>query len=278
MSRIGKRILLITFGIVSFLALYTTAFAAPTYEYQSNWSVTVDFVGDQPNAILLVEAWKYDANTDALLETFSETRQLSCEVRKGTNIVGGKAHFEGGRGIQCAMPSIQNLVYHMTKGEFTPEKACACKSGAVVSSDVTLAPNITAADRENPIAVMEDIQFASPLLAYSSTRANLNMRVGTVTAVSPFYVAQLPNNLVQGSFTEINPPDSNVFTYVNAFTANGEYLAAAPGVVNAPLYISNNQPSLSIGYNSQTGEGLYGVMSELFVDPGCSGNGGSGGV
>ncbi len=278
MNRTGKRILFIVLGIITFLAFYSTTFAAPTFKYESNWSVSVDFVGDQPNATLLVEVWKYDGNTNALLNTFSETRPLNCTLGKGVHIIGAEAHFTGGGGIECAMPSIKEMVKNMTSGEYTPPEECTCKSGAVVSSDVEITPNLSKHDRENPIAIMDDIQFSSPVLAYSSARSKLNMTVDTVTAVSTYYVPQTPNNLVNGTFTQINPPAANVYTYVNAFNANGLFLTAAPDVVNAPLFISNNQPTLHIGFNPLTNQGLYGVMAQLFVDPGCAGNGGSGGV
>ncbi len=127
--RIGKRIPLLIVVIIGLLAVVNTAFAAPKYTFESNWSVTVDFIGNQPNAELLVEVWQYDANTLVLLNTFGETQTLNCVVPKGVQIFSNRAYFDGSAGIQCHLPSIQNIVYNLTNGEYKLPDECACKTG-----------------------------------------------------------------------------------------------------------------------------------------------------
>ena len=272
--RTGKRIIFMTTLLFSFFAFYSLAFAAPTYNYESNWSVTVDFVGNQPNATLLVEVWKYDANTDLLVDSYAETQTLNCNVPPTINIVGDKAFFDGSAGIDCALPSIQDIVYELTKHEYKLPEECTCKTGALVWSDVQLRPNMSKSHWENPIATMEDIQFSAPIPAQSHLRTQLEMRVDTVTAVSPFHTMPKTSNYLEGFFDELNPYGSVLYNYFNAFKANTDFLQATPNFVNGPLYISNVKPTLHIGFDPSTNEGLHGIMTDLFVDPGCFGNGG----
>jgi hypothetical protein len=272
--RIGKRIPFIIVIILGFFAVVSSAFAAPVVTFESNWAVTVDFAGNTPNAELLVEVWKYDANTLVLLDTYSETHTLNCNVPAGVKIFGDKAYFDGSAGIECALPSIQEIVYDLTKGEYKLPDECTCKTGAVVWADAQLRPNMSGKDWDNPIATMADIHFSSPIAANLHLRSNLEMTVDAVTAVSTPYNAPKTNSLLEGSFDEINPYGVPFYFYIIDLIADGNNLDTAPADHNAPLLISNVQPTLTIGYDSAAMEGFHGSMSELFVDPGCFGNGG----
>ncbi len=271
--RTGKRLIISIILLFTFFIFYSITFANDAYVFESNWSVTVDFVDNTPNAILFVEVWKYDQDTAVLLETYTETRALTCSVPKNVTLKDNKAYFDGSAGIRCALPSLQDIVYQLTDGDYKLPDECTCKTGAIVRSDVTLSPNNSATDWDNPLATMEDIQFSSPIKAGNVLRSSLEMIVASETAVSkPFAIQK--NNLLQGSFDEINPYNAPAFTYLVEFIANADLLGATPNIINTPLLISNIQPTLYIGYNPATNQGLHGVMSDLFVDPGCFGNGG----
>ncbi len=272
--RIGKRITFFIVIILGFFAIVSTTFAAPAYTFESNWSVTVNFAGNTPHAKLLVEVWKYDANTLALLNTYSEAHTLNCTVPAGVQIFDEEAHFDGSAGIECALPSIQEIVYDLTKGDYKLPDECTCKTGAVVWSDAKLRPNMSGTDWDNPIATMADIQFSSPITSNLLLRSNLEMTVDGITAVSTPFAAPKTNSLLEGSFDEINPYGVPFYFYIIDLIADGNNLNTSPADHNAPLLISNVQPTLTIGYDPATMEGFHGSMSELFVDPGCFGNGG----
>ena len=272
--RIGKRIPLFIVIILGFFVVVSKTFAAPAYTFESNWAVTVDFVGNTPNAELLVEVWKYDANTLGLLDTYSETQTLTCTVPDGIKIFNEEAHFDGSAGIRCDLPSIQKIVYDLTKGDYKLPNECTCKTGAVVWADARLRPNLGAKDWANPIATMADIQFSSPIPASTLLRAQLEMTVDGLTAVSKPFAASKTNSLFEGSFDEIHPYGVAFYLYLIDLIADGNDLDALPEQHNAPLLISNVQPTLTIGYDPAIMEGFHGSMSELFVDPGCFGNGG----
>ncbi len=272
--RIGKRIPLFIVVLFSLLAVVSTAFAAPKYTYESNWAVTVDYVGNTPNAELLVEVWKYDATTLVLLDTYAATHTLNCTVPTSVKIFNETARFDGSAGIECALPSIQGIVYDLTNGEYKLPTACTCKTGAVVWSDLQLRPNTSGVDWANPIATMADIQFSSPIPASTLLRTRLEMTVDGVTAVSTPFAAPKTSSLFEGSFDEIHPYGVPFYFYIIDLIANGNNMDTAPADHNAPLIISNVQPTLTIGYDPATKEGFHGSMSKLFVDPGCFGNGG----
>jgi hypothetical protein len=260
--------------LFSLLAVVSTAFAAPKHTFESNWAITVDFAGNTPNAELLVEVWKYDATTLVLLDSYAATHTLNCTVPAGVKIFNETARFDGSAGIECALPSIQDIVYDLTNGEYKLPAACTCKTGAVVWSDIQLRSNVSGSDWGNPIATMADIQFASPIPASTLLRTRLEMTVDGVTAVSTPFNAPNFSSLFEGSFDEINPYGVPFYYYIIDLIANGNNLDTAPAAYDDSLLISNIQPTLTIGYDPATLEGFHGSMSELFVDPGCFGNGG----
>ena len=272
---IGRKawlVLILLLGIT--LPLSTTVAADDDYIYESNWSITVDFIKSTVDATLLVEVWQYEEGTFDLLNYMSSSHPLDCNIPSSVFIEDGMANFYGEDGIRCELPSIQKIVAKMTNGDYKLPEACSCKTGAIVQSDITLMPNKDEKDWQNPLATLNTVAFAAPILASNVLRTNLEMMVSGQTAVSTIFPAQSFFQLYEGSFDEINPYPGAAYNYFNSFTIDGDYHAAKPGFINQPLLISNVEPALHIGYDPATGEGLHGSMSQLFVDPGCFGNGG----
>ena len=272
--RIGRAICLFLILILGSMFPLSSTLAAEEYIYESNWAVTVDFAKNEPNAALVVEVWKYEKSSYDLLDHVSSSHTLACEVPPSVLIKDGVANFSGGEGIRCDLPSIQDIVAQMTNDDYKLPEACSCKTGAIVQATMGLSPNISQKDWQNPVATLNSIAFAAPIPANSGLRTRLQMMVDGQTAVSPIFPAQSKFQPYEGSFDEMNPYPSPFYNYFNSFHFGGEFLGATPAFLAQPLYISNVEPALYIGFDKATGEGLYGRMSHLFVDPGCFGGGG----
>lgn len=273
--RIGRKIWLILILLFGVTLPLSTAFAAGNqYIYESNWAITVDFVEDTPNAVLVVEVWQYEQDTLDLVDHMVTSHMLSCHVPSSVLVKDSVATFSGGPGIRCELPSLAKIVSEMTVGAYQLPDACACKTGAIVQADTRLMANKSGPDRQNPIATLSSIALAAPIPAKTGLRTNLEMTVDGVTAVSKPFPAQSFFQLYEGSFDEINPYPSPTYNYFNHFEVDGAYQVAIPNFINQPLLISNTEPALYIGYDPGTGEGLYGEIGDLFVDPGCFGGGG----
>lgn len=273
--RNGRKIGLIFILLFSIVIPLSTTFAASEeYTYESNWAITVDFIKTQPVATLQVEVWKYQKDSLTLLDYMSSSYKLTCQVPSSVTIKNSTATFTGGEGIECALPSVKNIVSNMTNGDYQPPDTCSCKTGAIVQSKMTLTPNKSNVYWQNPIASMESIAFNAFIPADSGLRTRLQMTVDGQTAVSTLFAGQSYYQLYEGSFDELNPYLVPLYTYFNLFATDSDILAASPSIMNGPLFISNVEKVLHIGYDPKTGSGLHGRMKSLFVDPGCFGNGG----
>lgn len=272
--RIGRNIWLFLILLLGSMLPLNSAVAAKEYIYESNWAVTVDFAKNRPNATLFVEVWQYEISSLDLLDYMASSHTLECKVSSSVLIKDEVANFSGGEGIRCELPSIQLIVAQMTNGDYQLPEACACKTGAIVQATANLSPNASQQAWQNPIATLNSIAFAAPIPANGGLRTRLQMMVDGQTAVSPLFSAQPQFQLYEGSFDETHPYPSSFYDYFNSFHADEQFLGATPAFITQPLYISNVEPALFIGFDPATGAGLHGRISRLFVDPGCFGNGG----
>lgn len=269
----GKRLIgMVLFVVFLFAGLvFSTTPAAAATEWRSTWVVDVDFVGNTPNALLTVTVERDSGGGWVLFA--EEARQLTCTRDGGVLLVNDTAVFDGTGNIRCDMPSVRGMVRQMTDGLYTPTPSCDCKGNPIMTADVSLNPNTSASDRQNPLATRVtplgamDMALAAPVPAFSTTPlASLVFTVGNETAQSnPFIANALPNMLQATYFTVGN-------LHQAAFVANGANPGTGAGPV-ADLTVSNNATILYIGYSPLTGESLHGTLENLSLDPGCYGTG-----
>lgn len=255
--------------ILTFLAVTMQAQAAPLW--RSTWQVSADFVGDQPNATLVVMVERQNsAGVWVLYNT--ESMPLNCEAAPGVSFANDTAVFNGTGAITCAMPSVRQIVQRMTNGRYTPAEACDCKDSPLIEANVQLDPNATSSARQNPLVHRAagggaDMALAAAVPAFSTTPlASMQFTVDDNPAQSnPFIASALPNVLAARYSNDggaLQP----------AFQANGADPGTGAAAVPA-LAVSNEAATLYIGYSPLTGESLYGTLHSLDVDPGCYGSG-----
>ncbi|MCL4264539.1 MAG: hypothetical protein KJ069_15050 [Anaerolineae bacterium] len=269
----GKRligmVLLVSF-LFAGLVLSASPAAAAT-EWRSTWVVDVDFVGNTPNALLTVTVERDTGGGWVLFA--EEARQLTCVRDGGVLLVNDTAVFDGTGNIRCDMPSVRGIVRQMTDGRHTPTPNCDCKGNPIMTADVSLNPNITGSDRQNPLASRVtplgamDMALAAPVPAFSTTPlSSLLFTVGKETAQSnPFIASALPN-VLQATYFAVGD------WHQADFMANGVNPGTGAGPV-ADLAVSNDATILYIGYSPLTGESLHGTLEDLSLDPGCYGTG-----
>jgi hypothetical protein len=248
--------------------------AAAVVEYEANWAVHVDFVGNQPNATLAVDVWEYTDGVET--DHLDTTRTLRCFVSNGVAINDSEAIFSGSGRIYCAMPSVRRIVYQMTEGEFIPPLECVSKGGAFAKTEIVLEPNLTGQTRSNPIFTMPDLALEAIMPPPPEPTLATKMRffVDDRNAFSDQFMANLGLNSLQADFNQVIvglPPADLI--YHPLFYANGTQLSSAPSDINEDLSLSLGQRRLYIGYSPDTGESLYGRIRTLDVDPGCPGIG-----
>lgn len=258
---------LLLFGFLLLgLTMYVQSAAADEDpQWESNWYITVDFVGNTPNAELVVQVWEYIDGIPQPLPPAVE--QLDCSAAPSVNLVNDTAVFSGKGAIRCAMPSIQKIVWELTDGEFELDDACDCKTGATATATVQYVPNTTLSTFDNPLFSLVGLDWSTPMQA-NSFRPGLQMIVDSATAESKDFAATYsPMSLT----TDFMPLGNDKF--MPFFTAVGIPLTSVPALIQQPLAISNNQTVLYIGYSPHTKESLNGTLIDLFLDPGCFGNG-----
>ncbi|MCB8968267.1 MAG: hypothetical protein H6660_15400 [Ardenticatenaceae bacterium] len=197
---------------------------------------------------------------------------LACVTAGGVSFTNDTAVFDGTGSIQCAMPSLQEIVYDMTNGRYTPQTSCNCKGNPTILADVQLTPNTTGSDWENPLVhralgTSTDMALAATVPAYSTIpQAFMQLNVvGNLAQSNPFIANHMPNSLA-ASYVKV------IAGMQPAFLANG----ADPGTGTPPasgLAVSNAATTLTIGYSPISGQSLHGVLHSLNVDPGCYGTG-----
>jgi hypothetical protein len=241
--------------------------SASQVDYEANWLVHVDFIGNQVNADLTVQVWEFtDGEETSYLET---TRSLNCQVRNGVEIDNNEATFSGGKGIVCVVPNRRQIIYNMTRGGFIPPTQCALRKGAFVESEIVLDPNSTGQVHMNPIFTMPDLALDAIMPPSSNYLTLMHFSVdGTSSDSIPFFANPIQNSLL-AFFNQVNDPDGGDLAYQPIFVANGTLLPAAPSDIDEDLSLSLTKSRLDIGYSPVTEAGLFGQMLSLDIDPGC---------
>jgi len=257
----------ILFAFVFLILTGNQKASATQVEYEANWFVHVDFVGNQVNADLTVAVWEFtDGEETAYLET---TRDLNCQVRSGVELDNNTATFSGGKGIVCLVPNRRQIIYNMTGGGFVPPNQCALRKGAFAESKLLLDPNNTGQVRMNPIFTMPDLSLDAITPSSPNLLALMHFNVDSQTADSAQFLANPGQNTLQAFFNQVNDPDGGDLAYQPLFFANGTLLPSFPANIDEDLSLSLQQSRLDIGFSPETQAGLFGTMTSLDIDPGC---------
>ncbi len=273
MMRIGKYLLVATlFLFLSIFLFFSTSQKALANQpqYEANWDIKVDFIGDQPNAILTV---RVKESSDGMVMNYSTEHELNCHVPASVEIDNNEAVFNGKGGILCKIPSLKQIVYEMTDGQFILPDECDCKSGAFAVADLTLDPNITGELESNPVFTMKDLWMDAQLLPDSSFRGQMEFTVDNHSALSDGFHVQPTSNFLYANFLQTNGPDSEDLSFLPLFDANGTDLEATPNQIEEDLALSFKQHRIYLGYSPLTHQGLNGRIKTLHIDPGCFGSG-----
>ncbi|MFZ0545282.1 MAG: hypothetical protein WAM60_07580 [Candidatus Promineifilaceae bacterium] len=241
--------------------------SAAGVEYEANWVVHVDFVGNQVNADLIVQVWEFTNGEETdYLET---TRNLNCQVRSGVAIDNNTATFSGGKGIVCFVPNRRQIIYDMTEGGYIPPTHCELQKGAFAQSDVVLDPNGTGQVRMNPLFTMPDLSLDAIMPPSSNYQTLMHFSVDGQSADSPQFSANPEQNTLQAFFNQVNDPEGGDLAYQPFFVINGMVFPSVLPDVDENLSLSLTKSRLDIGYSPVTDERLFGQMLSLDIDPGC---------
>lgn len=252
--------------IFLFLAGNQEAKAAEV-EYEANWLIHVDFLGNQVNAALTVQVWEFtDGEETGYLE---RTSPIQCQVRSGVEIDNNEATFSGGKGIVCLVPNRRQIIYDMTRGAFIPPNQCDLRKGAFAESDIMLDANNTGQVRMNPIFTMPDLSLDAIMPPSSTLLTLMHFIVDGQTADSQQFTANPGLNTLQAFFNQVNDPNGGDLAYQPLFFANGTLIPTATPDIDEDLALSLTQSRLDIGFSPETQEGLFGTMTSLDIDPGC---------
>jgi len=257
-------LILFTIGFL-FLSSNQKATAAQV-EYEANWFIHVDFIGNQVNADLTVAVWEFDGEGTTYLET---TRSLNCQVRNGVEIDNNEATFSGGKGIVCLVPNRRQIIYNMTRGGFIAPTECALRKGAFAESQIVLDPNSTGQVRMNPIFTMPDLSLDAIMPPSSTLLTLMHFRVDGQTADSIHFTASPGLNTLQAFLNQVNDPNGGDLAYQPLFFANGLLVPSVTSDIDEDLALSLTKSRLDIGFSPEGQEGLFGTMTSLDIDPGC---------
>jgi hypothetical protein len=245
---------------------------AQVVEYEADWSIHVDFLGNRVNALLTVEVWDFTdgVQTDYLVTT----RNLRCRVPNSVEISDNEAIFNGEGRILCLVPPRQKIVENMTDGAFIPSNHCLCKDGAFAQSEIVLdALDPSDPPRTNPIFSMSDLTLLVDMPPVPQFAAMMRFHVDSQVAISHQFIAdQVPNALL-ADFNQVNDPDGKDLAYQPIFVANGTVYPSNPPNIDEELSLSMKRTRLFIGHWPETGQSLFGRIRSLDLDPGCFGTG-----
>ena len=244
---------------------------AQVVEYEADWSIHVDFLGNRVNALLTVEVWEF---TDGLQTDYLvTTRDLNCRVPNSVEISDNEAIFAGEGDILCLVPPRQKIVENMTDGAFVPPHQCLSKDGAFAQSEIVLDANDTGQLRFNPIFTLPDMALEAQMPPFPTLTTMIRFFVDIPNAVSQQFTANPGLNLLQADFNQVNDPNGKDLAYQPFFIANGSLLSSIPANIDEELSLSLRRSRLFIGHSPQTGESLFGRIRSLDLDPGCFGTG-----
>ncbi|MEM7332464.1 MAG: hypothetical protein AAF490_10245 [Chloroflexota bacterium] len=271
--RIGKlslSVLLFLFlSFFLFLANNQKAFANQP-QFEASWDIQVDFIGNQPNATLTVRVKEY---FNDMVTNHSTKHELSCHVPASVAIENDEAVFNGKGGILCKIPSLKQIVFEMTDGQFVLPDECDCKSGAFAAANLTLDPNTAGDVESNPVFTMKDLWMDAQLLPDTSFRGQMAFTVDNHTALSDGFHVLPSSNFLYANFLQTNGAESEDLSFKPLFDANGTDLEATPEQIEEDLALSFKQHRIYIGYSPLTHQGFNGRIRTLHVDPGCFGSG-----
>lgn len=243
---------------------------AATTNWRNHWDVQVNFIGDEPNALLTVTV---EQDTGTGWKFYAENiSRLHCTTAPGVTLTSNTAVFSGTGAIQCQMPSVRELVQQMTSGRYTPNETCNCKGNPTINTKVVLDPNITGTVWDNPLVyrmdgTKTDMALDVPVPAYSTIpMANMTFAVNEYVASSNSFLANARPNTLMATYANLGAALQPVFI------ANG----ANPGTGALPvakLSVTYMETDLFIGYSPVTGASLHGTLESLQIDPGCYGTG-----
>lgn len=273
--RIGKLPLLVVplLLIATLLFINHTQPAAATQsEYEASWAIHVDFVGNQPNATLTVRV-KETIGGMVQPELISQ-HTMPCHVPAAVSINNDEAIFNGKGGILCGIPSMKQIVFEMTDGEFILPDECDCKSGAFATSSLVLDPNSSGELRRNPVFTMKDLGMEAQMLPSSTLSSQMRFVVDGRSALSDTFFANLSANFLLANFHQINGPQATDLAFTPLFDANGFDLQSTPELIEDDLALSFKQHRIYIGYSPLIHQGMHGRIRTLDIDPGCFGTGG----
>lgn len=262
--------LLVSFGFL--LGVNHQQAAAELIEYETDWSIHVDFQGNRVNAQLTVEVWQFTNGTETDYQV--RRRRLRCHVPNSVTISENEAIFNGVGRILCLVPSRQRIVQNMTNGAFIPSDQCLCEDGAFAATQIVFdALDPGDESRTNPIFAMADMALLADMPPFPPLAAMMRFHVDSEVAVSHQFIAdQVPNALL-ADFNQVNDPEGGDLLYQPVFAANGVVYPSNPANIDEALSLSMNSSRLFIGYWPETGQSLYGRIRSLDLDPGCFGTG-----
>ncbi len=245
---------------------------AQAVEYETDWSIHVDFLGNRVNARLTVEVWEF---TDGVQTDYRiRARNLRCHVPNSVEISDNEAIFNGEGRIRCLVPSRQKIVEKMTDGVFIPSDHCLCKDGAFATSEIVFdALDPGEPPRTNPIFSMSDMALLADMPPSPTFATMMRFHVDSQVAISQQFIAdQVPNSLL-ADFNQVNDPNSGDLAYQPIFVANGTVYPSNPANIDEELSLSMKRSRLFIGHWPKTGQSLSGRIRSLDLDPGCFGTG-----
>ncbi len=268
------RINKIPLAVVSTLLLMAFLFfsgnqeaAAAQSDFEANWSIHVDFEGNEVNAELTVEVVEFPPGGGTI--HLERTSPLRCRVRDGVTLDNNEATFSGGNGIVCRVPSRRRIIFNMTGGEFIPPSECDCKAGALAESEIVLDANTTGEVRQNAIFTMPDLALRAIMPPVSTLQTLMHFDVDGQVANSEPFIANPGLNTLLAHFAQVNGPNSDDLAYQPFFLANGTALLGFPTDIEEDLALSLRRSRLYIGYSPETEFELLGRMTSLDIDPGC---------
>lgn len=236
----------------------TTAQAAPG-TLEARWFVEMSFPNDKPVATMTIEIY-YESRSGTPILYTSDVFPISCLEVGSVEIANNIAIFDGHGYFECTMPSFQEKVTDLTRGELQVPDACTCKLAYGVADFMF---STTAG---NPIFTMPELQFSAPVQPYGV--ANYQLMVNGAVAESETF---LPNSKLQSGLGQIQQQGGG---YAPEFSVDGANLGSNPAFIGGKLEMPTNQTTFYVGFNPDNGDVLVGKLSGFVMDPGCVGHGG----
>ncbi|MEM7113021.1 MAG: hypothetical protein AAF614_11355 [Chloroflexota bacterium] len=263
MSIYKYRFVIPVLAIMSFVFVQQPVVAQSTY--WASWEIEIDFVNNQPNAVIFVEAGTYVGGQPYMLH--STQQSFPCHVVGSVEMADEQGHFDGNGYLECESPNVVEIVDQMTGGQMGDLAAeCECKT-PWAQVDLTLNQNPAQTNPQNPIFSRSDLAIAVPLTGGSD--AQVVFTVDGETAVSDIFDPAKKDSV----YADFNQQVATK-SYIPSFAVNGASYAPSPAVIQNPsLQTSNEAETFYVGFDPDTGDLLEASIIRLRIDPGCFGFG-----